>query len=144
MLSSFSSIDVNGSKRLFPTPSVSNLSLRPCRYLSAVTRSSSQGSVDRYKWERLQRFATFDLLLVQKRLVARMKITNGTENYYLGGIWRRLEQLERIYGRFPSVDQSSRFAGVPNLGKPLYREKTVYIKTHKTAINRPVDHTRET
>ena len=144
MLSSFSSIDVNGSKRLFPTPSVSNLSLRPCRYLSAVTRSSSQGSVDRYKRERLQRFATFDSLLVQKRLVARMKITNGTENYYLGGIWRRLEQLERIYGRFPSVDQSSRFAGVPNLGKPLYREKTVYIKTHKTAINRPVDHTRET
>ena len=29
-------------------------------------------------------------------------------------------------------------------GKPLYREKTVYIKTHKTAINRPVDHTGET
>ena len=28
--------------------------------------------------------------------------------------------------------------------KPLYREKTVYIKTHKTAINRPVDHTGET
>ena len=27
---------------------------------------------------------------------------------------------------------------------PLYREKTVYIKTHKTAINRPVDHTGET
>ena len=47
-------------------------------------------------------------------------------------------------GRFPSVDQSSRFAGVPNLGKPLYREKTVYIKTHKTAINRPVDYTGET
>ena len=63
---------------------------------------------------------------------------------YLGGIWRRLEQLERIYGRFPSVDQSSRFAGVPNLGKPLYREKTVYIKTHKTAIIQPVDHTGET
>ena len=60
--------------------------------------------------------------------------------YYLGGIWRRLEQLERIYGRFPSVDQSGRFAGVPNLGKPLYREKTVYIKTHKTAINRDVTH----
>ena len=30
-----------------------------------------------------------------------------------------MEQLERISGRFPSVDQSSRFAGVPNLGKPL-------------------------
>ena len=39
---------------------------------------------------------------------------------YLGGIWRRLEQLERIYGRFPTVGQSGRFAGVPNLGKPLY------------------------
>ena len=25
-----------------------------------------------------------------------------------------------------------------------FREKTVYIKTHKTAINRPVDHTGET
>ena len=63
---------------------------------------------------------------------------------YLGGIWRRLEQLGRIYGRFSSVDQSSHFAGVPNLGKPLYREKTVVIKTHKTAIIRPVDHTGET
>ena len=51
---------------------------------------------------------------------------------------------EQIYGRFSSVDQSGRFAGVPSLGKPLYREKTVYIKTHKTAINRPVDHTGET
>ena len=28
--------------------------------------------------------------------------------------------------------------------KGLYREKTVYIKTPKTAINRPVDHTGET
>ena len=27
---------------------------------------------------------------------------------------------------------------------PIYREKTVYIATHKTAINRSVDHTRET
>ena len=53
---------------------------------------------------------------------------------YLGGIWRRLEQLERIYGRFPSVDRSSRFAGVPNLGKPLYGEKTVYIKTHSDTL----------
>ena len=61
--------------------------------------------------------------------------------YYLGGIWRRLEQLERIYRRFPSMDQSGRFAGVPNLGKTSYREKAVYIKTHKTAINQPVDHT---
>ena len=28
--------------------------------------------------------------------------------------------------------------------KPLYREKTVYIKTHKTATNRPMHHTGET
>ena len=63
---------------------------------------------------------------------------------YLGGIWRRLELLERIYGRFPSVDQSGCFAGVPNFGKPLYRKKIVYVKTHKTAINRPVDQTGET
>ena len=35
-------------------------------------------------------------------------------------------------------------AGVPNLGKPLCRQKTVYIKTHETAINRPMDHTGET
>ena len=47
-------------------------------------------------------------------------------------------------GRFPLVDQWGRFPGVPNLGKPLYREKTIYIKTHKTAINQPVDHTGET
>ena len=61
-----------------------------------------------------------------------------------GGIWRQLEQLERLYGRFPSVDQSGRFTGVPNLGKPLYKEKTVYIKTHTADINRPVDHKEET
>ena len=55
-----------------------------------------------------------------------------------------MEPLERIYGRFPSVDQLNRFAGVPSLGKPLYREKKFHIKTHKRAINRPVDHTGET
>ena len=31
-----------------------------------------------------------------------------------------------------------------HLGKPLCTQKTAYIKTHKTAINRPVDHTGET
>ena len=48
---------------------------------------------------------------------------------------------------FSFGDPSSRFAGVPNLGKPLYRGKTVYntdSKTHKTAINQPMDHTGET
>ena len=52
--------------------------------------------------------------------------------------------LEQIYGRFPSVNRSGRFAGVANIGKTLYREKTVYSTTHKTAIKRPMDHTRET
>ena len=70
-LFSFSGIDVNGSKRLSATPSVSNLSLKPCRYLSTVTWNSSQGSVDGFRRERLQRFATFDLLSVQRRLEAR-------------------------------------------------------------------------
>ena len=58
---------------------------------------------------------------------------------YLGGIWRRLEQLERIYGSFPLVDQRA-----ASLECPTFREKTVYIKAHKTAINRPVDYTGET
>ena len=44
--------------------------------------------------------------------------------------------MERIYGRFPSVDPSGRFAGAPNLGKPLHREKNVYSTTYKTATNR--------
>ena len=51
LLFSFSGIDVNGRKRLSPTPSVSNLSLRPCRYLSTVTRSSNKGSVDGFRRE---------------------------------------------------------------------------------------------
>ena len=59
---------------LSPTPSVSNLSLRPCRYLSTVTRSSSRGSVDGFRRERLQRFATFDSLSVQRRLEARLRV----------------------------------------------------------------------
>ena len=103
-------------------------------YLSTVTRSSSRGSVDGFIRERLKRFATFDSLSVQRCLEARKRMERRTIVCYLGGIWRRLEQLERIYGRFPSVNQSGRFAGVPNLGN----------KTHETAINRPVDHTGET
>ena len=52
---------------------------------------------------------------------------------YLGGIWKRLEPLERIHGRFPSVDPSGRFAS----------PQPFYIKPHKLAINRPLDHTGE-
>ena len=67
----------NGSKRPSLNPSVTNLSLRPWCYLSTVTRSSSQGSVDGFRRQRLQRFATFHSFLfcyslsVQRRLEAR-------------------------------------------------------------------------
>ena len=69
------------------------------------------------------------------------KVTNGKENYRVlpRRNLRRLEQLERIYGSFPLVDQRA-----ASLECPTFREKTVYIKTHKTTINRPVDLTGET
>ena len=81
-------------------PSVSNLSPRPCRYLLTVTRSSSQGSAEG-RWERLERLATFDSLWVQRLLKARSRMESRTVVCYLDAIWRRLEPLERIYGRFP-------------------------------------------
>ena len=77
---------------------------------STVTRSSNQGSVDGFRQERLQRLATFDSLLVQRRLEERSRMESKTIVCYLEGIWRRLKPLERIYGRFRSVDQSGRFA----------------------------------
>ena len=55
---------------------------------------------------------------MQRRRDARSRMESRTIVCYLGGICRRLEPLERIYGRFPSVDPSGRFAGVLNLGKP--------------------------
>ena len=51
-----------------------------------------------------------------------LKIANGKQNYRVLPR-RNLEPLERIYGRFPSVDHSGRFARVPNLGKPQYIER---------------------
>ena len=71
--------------------------------------SDSEGCRD---WRPLYSFS------VQRRLEARSRIESRTMVCYLGGIWRRLEPLERIHGRFPSVDPSGRFAGVLNLGKP--------------------------
>ena len=47
-----------------------------------------------------QKFTTFDLLLVQRRLEARWRMERRTIVCYLGGIWRRLEQLERITAVF--------------------------------------------
>ena len=66
----------------------------------------------------LRDLATFDSLSMQRRLEARSRMESRTIVCYVGGIWRRLEPLERNYGRFPSVDPLGRFAGVPNLGKP--------------------------
>ena len=80
--------------------------------------------------QRSQISATFHSLSVQRHLEARSRMESRTIACYLVGIWRRLEPLERIQGRFPLVDPSGRFAGVPNLGKPLYRENTVYSTTH--------------
>ena len=50
-------------------------------------------------------------------------------------------------GKKPIVSvtyENERISIKNSLPQPLYRQKTVYIKTHKTAINRPVDHTGET
>ena len=117
----------NASKRLSPTPSVSNLNLSTVW----VTRSSGRGSVDGFSREGLQRLATFDSLSVQTRLEERSRMESRTIVCYLGGIWRRLEPLERIYGRFPSVDPSGRFAGVPNLGKPYIERKPFTVRLIK-------------
>ena len=96
LLTSIPEKENNWDERLSPTPSVSNLSLRPCHYLSTVTRSSNQGSVDGFRRERLQRLATFDSLSVQRRLEARSQMESRTIVCYLDRIWRRLESLERI------------------------------------------------
>ena len=69
---------------------MSNLSLRPCRYLSTVTRSSNQGSDDGFRQEMLHRLATFDSLSVERRLEAKSRVESRTIVCYLGGIWRRL------------------------------------------------------
>ena len=42
-----------------------------------------------------------------------------------------------LYGRFMGFYVN----GFLSIGKPLYAGETVYTKTHKTAINRLVDHT---
>ena len=120
-------IDFNGSKRLSPTPSVSNLNVSTVW----LTRSSGRVSVDGFSREGLQRLATFDSLSVQMRLEERSRMESTTIVSYLGGIWRRLEPLERIYGRFPSVDASGCFAGVPNLGKPYIERKPFTVQPIK-------------
>ena len=78
---------------------MSNLSLRPGHYLSTVTRSSGRGSVNDFTREGLQRLATFNSLSLQMRLEETSQM--GSIACYLGGIWRRLEPLERINGRLP-------------------------------------------
>ena len=120
-------IDFNASKRLSPTPSVSNLNLSTVW----VTRSSGRGSVDGFSRECLKRLATFDSLPVQMRLEERSRMESRTIVCCLGEIWRRLELLEWIYGCFLSVDPSGRFAGVPNLGKPYIERKPFTVQPIK-------------
>ena len=71
--------------------------------------------VDGVRGEGLQRLVTFRLLSVQMHLEERSRMESWTIVCYQGVIWRRLEPLERNYGRFPSVDLLVRFAGVSNL-----------------------------
>ena len=56
---------------------------------------------------------------------------------YLGGIWRRLEQLE------PNLRPFSFGGSVERFAEKKKKQQPVYIITHKTAIIRPVDHTGE-
>ena len=126
---------------------INTLEQGPCCYLSTVTWSSHQGSVNGFRREKLQRLATFHQfhsLSVQMPVAARSRMESRTIVCYLGGAERRLEPLERIYGRIPSVDPSGRFAGVPNLGKPYIERKPVTLQPIiKTAINWPMDHIGE-
>ena len=59
------------------------------------------------------------------------------EHRRASALLRNIQNIRISMGKKPIVS-------VTYKGKPLYRGKTVYIKTHKTAINRPVDHTGET
>ena len=72
----FSGIDVNGRKRVWVI-----WSLRPCRYLSTVTRSSNQGSVDGFRRGKVAESGEFWFALRAK--VSWNKITNGKPNYRL-------------------------------------------------------------
>ena len=129
-------VDVNGSRRLSPTPSVSNLSLKLGLYLSMVTRSSNQGSVDGFRREGLQRLVTFDLLSVQMRLEERLRMESRTI-WCVYGIWRWLETMEQFTAVFLRWIRIVRFAGVPNLGKAyIERENRVQYNPqnhHKSA-----------
>ena len=66
------------SKRLSPNPSVSNLSLRPGRYLSTVTRSSSRDSVD---GQASHGKVCRDWRPLIRSRCKRRKITNEKQNY---------------------------------------------------------------
>ena len=129
---------------LLPSPSPFHLFFGPALTFRAITRletlathakrESQAGSLSfngnaefsprfcRWLHKGLQRLVTFNSVSVEMRLEERSQMESRTIVCYLGGICRRLEPLERIYGRFPSVDPERRFATVANLGKPLYRE----------------------
>ena len=72
----------NGNKRLSPNPSVTNLSLRPWCYLSTVTRSSSQGSVDDFRQERLQSWRPLICLTRSRWKLACSRLRDGDGKLY--------------------------------------------------------------
>ena len=59
---------------------------------------------------------------------------------------RNIRSIRICTGKKPivSVTYENERISIKKKTAYLHREKTVYIKTHKTAINRPVDHTGET
>ena len=69
--------EINARNRLSPSPGVSNLSLRLCRYLSTVTRSSSQGSVDDFRQERLQSWRPLICLTRSRWKLASSRLRDG-------------------------------------------------------------------
>ena len=105
-----------------PFPSQDYLSARFARrFCSPLSPNAELGP-------RLQNWlASYDFLSVQMRLAARSRMESRTIVCYLGGVWRRSEALGWIYGRFPPVDPSGLFAGVPNLGKPYIEQEPITL-----------------
>ena len=67
------------------------------------------------------------------------------EHRRASALLRNIQNIRICMGKKPIVSVTYENERI-SIKKTAYlnREKTVYIKTHKTAINRPVDHTTET
>ena len=103
--------EIKARNRLSPTPGVSMQAVSLSFNGNAEFKPRFWRWLQTGKVAELATFDLFDSLLVKMRLESRSRMESGrTTVCYLGGIWRRLEPLERIYrGRFPSVDPSGRW-----------------------------------